>query len=42
MVYVGFEPAQQRYVAHWLDVFGEGSPTLGYGKRTESAIHFSA
>jgi len=42
MVYVGYEPSEKRYVAHWLDVFGEGSPTLGYGKRTESAIHFSA
>ena len=40
LVYVGYEATQRRYVAHWLDVFGGGSATLGYGKRTESAIQF--
>ena len=40
MVYVGYDATQKRYVAHWLDVFGNGSPTLGYGKRTEFAIQF--
>jgi hypothetical protein len=40
LVYVGYAPASRRYVAHWLDVFGGGSETLGYGKRTGSAIEF--
>jgi hypothetical protein len=40
IVYVGYEATRQRYVAHWLDVFGDGSPTLGYGKRTGSALQF--
>jgi hypothetical protein len=39
-VYVGYAPASQRYVAHWLDVFGGGAETLGYGKRTGSSIEF--
>ena len=33
MVYVGYETSRARYVAHWLDVFGQGAETLGYGKR---------
>jgi hypothetical protein len=40
LVYVGYAPATRHYVAHWLDVFGGGSETLGHGKRTESAIEF--
>ena len=40
LVYVGYAPASRHYVAHWLDVFGDGSETLGYGKRTGSAIEF--
>jgi hypothetical protein len=40
LVYVGYAPSSRRYVAHWLDVFGGGSETLGYGKRTGSAIEF--
>jgi hypothetical protein len=40
LVYVGYAPASQRYVAHWLDVFGGGAETLGYGKRTGSSLEF--
>ncbi len=40
MVYIGYEPSHQRYVAHWLDVFGGGASILGYGRRTQSAIEF--
>lgn len=40
MVYVGYDPGHQRYIAHWLDVFGGGAGTLGYGKRVGSAIEF--
>ena len=40
MVYLGYEATSGRYVAHWLDVFGNGSPTLGYGKRTGSTLQF--
>jgi len=39
-VYVGYTASSHRYVAHWLDVFGDGSPTLGYGKRIGSALEF--
>ena len=40
LVYVGYDPTSGRYIAHWLDVFGDGSETLGYGKRTGAAIEF--
>src|SRR5918995_1161802 len=31
-VFIGWDPLQERYVVHWLDVFGgRSSQTLGYG-----------
>lgn len=40
-VYVGFDNASDRYVAHWLDDFGgRWSETLGYGRRQGAAITF--
>jgi len=43
MVFVGYDNASERYVAHWIDVFGgRFSETLGYGKLEEGnrAIRF--
>jgi hypothetical protein len=41
MVFVGYDNTSERYVAHWIDVFGgRFSETLGYGKRTGNAIKF--
>ncbi len=40
-VYLGFDNASERYVAHWIDLFGgRWSETLGYGKRDGDAIRF--
>jgi len=40
IVTVGYERAAKRYVAHWLDAFGGGAATLGYGERAGTAIEF--
>ena len=38
-VYLGYDNLSDRYVAHWLDVFGgRWSETLGYGHRKGDAI----
>ena len=38
-VYVGYDNTSERYVAHWIDVFGgRFAGTLGYGVRTGNAI----
>ena len=38
-VYLGYDNASERYVAHWLDNFGgRFSETLGYGPRDGGAI----
>jgi hypothetical protein len=39
-VFIGYEPSTKRYVAHWIDVFGGGAGTMGYGKLNGSAIEF--
>jgi len=39
--YIGYDNASERYVAHWIDIFGgRVSETLGYGKREGNSIHF--
>ncbi|HLY55734.1 MAG TPA: hypothetical protein VKS60_09265 [Stellaceae bacterium] len=39
--YIGWDAVSERYVAHWLDIFGgRWSETLGYGKRDGDAIAF--
>lgn len=39
--YIGYDNASERYVAHWIDIFGgRVSETLGYGKREGNTIHF--
>lgn len=41
MVFVGYDNTSERYVVHWLDVFGgRFSETLGYGKRSGNSIKF--
>lgn len=39
--YIGYDNASERYVAHWIDIFGgRVSETLGYGKREGNVMHF--
>lgn len=39
MVFIGYDNASERYVAHWIDVFGgRFSETLGYGVRAGNAV----
>jgi len=41
MVFVGYDNTSERYVAHWIDVFGgRFAETLGYGKRDGNSIKF--
>jgi hypothetical protein len=38
-VFIGYDNTSERYVAHWLDVFGgRFSETLGFGQRDERTI----
>ena len=40
-IYIGFNAAENRYVAHWIDVFGgQFSETLGLGTREGNSISF--
>jgi len=42
MVFIGYDNASNRYVAHWFDVFGgRFSETLGYGTPSGNAIKFN-
>jgi hypothetical protein len=35
-IYVGYDNMSERYVVHWIDVFGgRFSETLGYGMKTD-------
>jgi ketosteroid isomerase-like protein len=39
LVYVGYDYTSERYVAHWIDVFGgRASGTLGYGTRSGDSV----
>lgn len=41
MPLIGYDNMSERYVAHWVDVFGgRWSETLGYGKRNGDEIDF--
>jgi len=41
MIFIGYDNASERYVAHWIDVFGgRFSETLGYGARYGNSIKF--
>ncbi|SRR5579871_3294421 len=40
-VYIGYDNMSERYVVHWLDIFGGRiCETLGFGKRTGDTIRF--
>ncbi len=40
-VYVGYDNASERYVVHWIDIYGgRFSETLGYGTRSGNTIKF--
>ncbi len=40
-IMVGYDSASERYVAHWMDVYGgRFSETLGYGVRSGEQIEF--
>lgn len=39
MVFIGYDNTSDRYLAHWLDVFGgRFSEALGYGRRSGNSI----
>ena len=41
MVFIGYDNASERYVAHWIDIFGgRFSETLGFGRRQGDSIGF--
>jgi hypothetical protein len=41
MVFIGHDNVSDRYVAHWIDIYGgRFSETLGYGTRDGNAIRF--
>ena len=41
-VFIGWDPMQERYVVHWLDVFGgSSSQTVGHGTRNGNTIKFT-
>ena len=41
LMYVGYDPVSERFVAHLLDTFGaRGSETLGYGIRSGDKFQF--
>ena len=41
-VFVGYDPKEEEYVAHWLDSSGgRPSKTLGYGERENGALTFT-
>ncbi len=41
MVYIGYDNMSERYIVHWLDIFGgRWSETLGYGTRVPNGIRF--
>jgi Protein of unknown function (DUF1579) len=41
MAFIGYDNASERYVAHWIDIFGgRVSETLGYGTKRGNAVEF--
>jgi hypothetical protein len=40
-VYIGYDNASERYVAHWIDIYGgRFSETIGFGTRSGNNIKF--
>ena len=41
-VYLGYDNTSDRYVAHWIDIYGgRFSETLGYGMRSGNTVKFN-
>ncbi|HJP86167.1 MAG TPA: hypothetical protein VJ852_09270 [Gemmatimonadaceae bacterium] len=41
IVYIGYDNMSDRYVVHWLDIFGgRVSETMGFGSRTPDGMRF--
>jgi hypothetical protein len=41
MIFIGYDNTSERYVVHWIDVFGgRFSETIGYGQRSGNSIKF--
>lgn len=40
LVMIGWDGLQERYVAHWMDVYGGRFSAMGYGKRDGNSIEF--
>jgi hypothetical protein len=41
VIYIGYDNTSERYVAHWIDVYGgRFSETLGYGKREGNILRW--
>jgi hypothetical protein len=41
-IYIGYDNASERYVAHWIDIYGgRFSETIGYGARSGNTIKFN-
>jgi len=38
LIYIGYQHDAQRYVVHWLDVYGGKGSAIGYGKRSGDSI----
>ena len=38
LIYIGYQQDTQRYVVHWLDVYGGKGSAIGYGKRSGDSI----
>ena len=42
LIYIGYDNASERYVVHWIDIFGgRVSETLGFGTRAGNSIKFN-
>ena len=40
LVMIGWDGLEQRYVAHWMDIYGGRLSAMGYGKREGNSIEF--
>jgi hypothetical protein len=40
LVLIGWDPTNERYVAHWTDTYGGGFSAMGYGTRDANSIEF--
>jgi len=40
LVMIGYDPAEERYVAHWMDIYGGRLSAMGHGRREGNSIEF--